>query len=145
MDISLKNRIELKNSGINNCIHARKIIQTLDANLNDPRIQFFKNHSKSCSVCQKKLKEVEKSLVRLDFFIPKPRANSELKNEYQVEIKNLFKNLGVVPNLNKKMKYLDRIKYVVKDIESILNNKKIILKAFLVAGISYTLLNLLLK
>jgi len=78
--------ISLPNANVDlTCIHARQLIALVDADKNDQRLNFFKKHSKECTVCQKKLKDLEKSLLRLEYHIPKPVASLEMKNEFQNE------------------------------------------------------------
>jgi len=120
----------------------------VDVDSGDQRIQFFKKHSKSCVPCQRKLRDIEKSLVRFEFFVPAPRASAELKNEFHNELPLLFKNIGLSPEAKsnqKRIAIFDELKIVVRDIETVLNNKKFIAMALVLAGASFGLLSLLLK
>ena len=98
--------------------------------------------------CQRKLRDIEKSLVRFEFFVPAPRASAELKNEFHNELPLLFKNIGLSPEAKsnqKRIAIFDELKIVVRDIETVLNNKKFIAMALVLAGASFGLLSLLLK
>lgn len=148
MDIPIKNSAELQRVDFNSCIHTRKLIQMVDVDLDDQRIPFFKKHAKACQSCQKKLKDIERSLVRFEFFVPKPKASAELKNEYETELRVLLKNVGLSSEAKiqlKKIKFIQNIQDVVRDIELVLNNKKVMLMAIAVASLSFGILNLLLK
>lgn len=148
MDLPIKNSVRIKNLDIGKCIHARKLIQMVDIENEDPRIQFFVKHSKNCSDCQKTLKDIERTLVRFEFFIPKPKVNAELKNDFEIELKHVFKNTGMSLDAKlkiKKIKSFDIFQAIIRDVETVLNNKKIMILAVAIAGCGFGILNLLLK
>lgn len=119
----------------------------VDVEPTDQRILFFKKHSKSCLPCQRKLRDIERSLVRFEFFVPRPKASLELRNEYETELGQLLKNVGLsteAKTLKKRMIFVEKIQAVVSDIEAVLNNKKFMAVALVVAGVSFGVLSLLL-
>lgn len=148
MDVSLKNQTNILSRNSVTCIHTRKLLQMVDAENTDQRIVFFKKHAKTCNDCQKKLKEIEKSLVKFEFFIPKPKAIAEIKQEFDSELTQLLENLGYSKQSiekQKRVEIVEKIKAVVRDIELVLNDKKIIATILIVTVSSVALLNLLLK
>lgn len=139
MELRSKNpMISLPNTKIDSsCIHARQLIALVDADKNDQRLQFFKKHSKECHVCQKQLKELEKSLLRLEYHIPKPVASLEMKNEFQNELSQLLSNVGLSPQAKlkaKKIKLFSTLNDVNRDMELVLRQKKYVFFTIIILG-----------
>ncbi len=131
--------ISLPNANVDStCIHARQLIALVDADKNDQRLNFFKKHSKECSVCQKKLKDLEKSLLRLEYHIPKPVASLEMKNEFQNELSQLLSNVGLSPQAKlkaKKIKLFSTLQEMNRDMESVLHEKKYVFLSIIFLGL----------
>ncbi len=132
------NKFSIKETNFKeSCIHTRQLLSMIDVDRNDLRFSFFKRHTKSCGVCQQKLKEIEKSLLRLEFYIPKPQANLDLKNEFSSELTQLLDNLNLSARAQQnraKIHLVQRITQVMTDIEAVFSDKKFIFTTAFIIG-----------
>lgn len=96
------------------CIHTKSIFSLIDLDFEDDAFVNIKKHADKCIACSSALSKFELENQQASFFIPKPQIDTETKNVFHREVREIFKTLEI----NEKEKIRIKIKNNIKKIDT---------------------------